>query len=289
MSASSSSILYSAVVPAYKEAGNLRPLTERITAAMEKAGHKRDAFEVLIVDDNSRDGSVEAVEALKKEGYPVEILVRTTERGLSSAVIAGMKKAHGQYLLCMDADLQHPPESVPAVFAALAEPGIEFTLGTRYMPGVAIDANWPLHRRIISWGARLLARPLMPFNALSDPMSGFFAIRRSVFDAAMAKGAVSGLGFKIALELFIKCRVSKFNEVGFSFGVREIGESKLTGKVMVQYLSHLDALMKFRYGVGFFTLAFVILALVALTAYKCVLPMMLGTSTAVAAANKRLV
>jgi dolichol-phosphate mannosyltransferase len=247
-----SSVKYSIVVPAYKEKGNLTPLTERVCAALENNGFAKGSFEMVIVDDNSRDGSVEAVQDLKKRGFPVEIIVRTTERGLSSAVIHGIRKSTGQFVMVMDADLQHPPESVPQLFRAFDRrskaPGarqsaVEFVLGTRYGAGVAIDKDWPVHRRVISWGARILARPLTP---LSDPMSGFFAMRRDVF--SRGEKDVSPIGYKIALELFVKCRVKAFEEVGFSFAARTVGESKLTGKVIVHYIKHLRALYVFSFG-----------------------------------------
>ena len=245
---------FSVVVPAYKECGNIKPLTERLFAAFEKSGIGAKNAELVIVDDNSKDGSVEAVQGLSPT-YNVRILVRTTERGLSSAVIHGIKNAKGAFILVMDADLQHPPETVPKLFEALQKPGIEFVLGTRYGAGVAIDKDWPIHRRIISWGARILARPLTP---LSDPMSGFFGLRRDVF--ARGENRVSPIGYKIALELFVKCRIKKYDEVGFSFATRTVGESKLTGKVIVHYLKHLRALYRYSYG------SFVVILLLLLAA-----------------------
>ena len=244
-----SSVKFSIIVPAYKEQGNLKELTEQVFEALQQyAGGKYDYktkknVEMVIVDDNSRDGSVEVVEELKKRGYPVDIIVRTKERGLSSAVIHGFKNAKGDFLMCMDADLQHPPKSVPKLFDALQKSNIEFTCGTRYGDGVEISKDWPVHRRVISWGARILARPLTP---LSDPMSGFFALRRDIFERGV-NGQLSPLGYKIALELYVKCGVTKFNEVGFNFQTRLAGESKLTSKVMIHYLKHLQTLYMFSY------------------------------------------
>lgn len=107
-----SSVEYSVIVPAYKEQGNLRSLVERVFAAV-KAERKSDlsasSVEILIVDDNSRDGSVETVEQLQKDGYNARIIVRTKERGLSSAVVRGFEEAKGEMMLCMDADLQVSP------------------------------------------------------------------------------------------------------------------------------------------------------------------------------------
>lgn len=153
------------------------------------------------MDDNSADATSEVIESLRGEGYNVNLHVRLTERGLSSAVLHGFSLARGSKLLVMDADLQHPPESVPLLLDALvdSEPdtpaasttsrsdstseapsaptGPRFALGTRYGKGVEMDKDWPVYRRIISWGARMLSRPLT--NA-QDPMGGFFALTKDL-------------------------------------------------------------------------------------------------------------
>ena len=158
--------------------------------------------EVLIIDDNSADATSEVIESLRGEGYNVNLHVRLTERGLSSAVLHGFSLARGSKLLVMDADLQHPPESVPLLLSALVDSpvpvtpgatttsqsdtssgspsvpkGPRFALGTRYGKGVEMDKDWPVYRRIISWGARMLSRPLT--NA-QDPMGGFFALKKDL-------------------------------------------------------------------------------------------------------------
>ncbi|CAJ1012494.1 putative Glycosyl transferase family 2 [Leishmania naiffi] len=240
---------YSIIVPTYKEYGNLEPLTRRVFTAVKEQGLPVEAVEMLIVDDNSCDGSKEVIEKLHQEGFNVRIDVRTVERGLSSAVIHGLRNTTGVYKLVMDADLQHPPESVPALFKALRCDGVEFVCGTRYGAGVGIDKSWPVHRRLISCGARLLARPL---TTLSDPMSGFFGIRDDVFKRHACE--VNPIGYKIALELFVKCRVQRFAEVNFHFSIRAYGESKLTGKVIFNYLQHLYALYLFKMGPLFYAL-----------------------------------
>lgn len=140
--------------------------------------------EILVIDDNSQDTTSTEIEKLREQGYNVHLHVRTTERGLSSAVLHGFTLAQGKKLLVMDADLQHPPESVPAFLDALEEspnnPPEEipkFALGTRYAKGFEMDRDWPFYRRVISWGARILSRPLT--NA-QDPMGGFFALRKDL-------------------------------------------------------------------------------------------------------------
>lgn len=240
---------YSIVVPAYKECANLDALTRRTFAAMAERGFDTKAVEMIVVDDNSRDGTVEKIDSLSKEGFNVTVQVRTHMRGLSSAVIAGLRSSAGAYMIVMDADLQHPPESVPDLFRALEQKDVEFVCGTRYGAGVQIDEGWPLHRRVISWGARLLARPLCP---LSDPMSGFFGLRKSVFDKGVAN--VNPIGYKIALELFVKCHIKVYREISFNFATRQFGESKLTGKVIIGYLQHLFTLYSAVLGPLFYVL-----------------------------------
>lgn len=140
--------------------------------------------EVLIIDDNSQDETADEIERLREAGYNVHLHVRKTERGLSSAVLHGFTLSQGRKLLVMDADLQHPPESVPSFLTALDDTaGVaeerqpKFALGTRYAKGYEMDKDWPVYRRIISWGARLLSRPL---TSAQDPMGGFFALRKDL-------------------------------------------------------------------------------------------------------------
>jgi len=238
---SKTALVNTVIVPAYKENLNLRPLTERLFKALEQHDMKHNS-ELLIVDDNSNDGSEDTVKHLQSEGYAVRIVVRKTERGLSSAVLRGMSEGLGSRLVCMDADLQHPPEKVPLLLKALAD--TDFVIGTRYGEGFDVDPSWPWYRVVISKGARLMARPLTP---LSDPMSGMFGISRQALNRGLDSSSISPLGFKIGLELYVKCHCQNHAEVNIFFGKRTHGESKLSGKVMVYYVLHLVALYKYRF------------------------------------------
>ncbi|EIN05509.1 hypothetical protein PUNSTDRAFT_115932 [Punctularia strigosozonata HHB-11173 SS5] len=233
----------SIIVPTYHERDNIRPLVTRTFAALTQP----TVTEIVIVDDNSRDGTVEEVEKLREEGYNVRIIVRTDAKGLSSAVLKGFEEARGGSLVVMDADLQHPPEAVQRVIDALDDPTTPFALGTRYGPGTHMSENWPIYRRIISWGARILSRPL---TTASDPMTGFFGIRKEFF---LRTAPINPTGFKIALELLLKVPLppNGIAEVPYDFGTRTVGESKLSSKVILRYVGQLISLYYWSWGLIF--------------------------------------
>ncbi len=227
----------SVIIPTYCEAENLPELISRIDAAVREAGIET---EILVVDDNSPD-ETPAVCAELAEQFPLRLIVRKTERGLASAVIAGMNAASGEVLLCMDADLSHPPEKVPELYAALQNGNdldcpADFVMGSRYVNGGGTDEDWGLFRLLNSKVATWLARPL---TRVSDPMAGFFAIKQSTFARAEPLDPV---GFKIALELIVKCRCQHVAEVPIQFHDRKHGESKLSLKEQINYLRHLSRL-----------------------------------------------
>ena len=230
------------VVPTYQEAENLRLLIPQLAEAM-KPGTL--AYEVIVVDDDSRDGTEQVVAALAEDGYPVRLITRVGERGLSSAVIRGFREAEGDILVCMDADLSHPPEAVPRMLDALSAPGVEFVIGSRYIRGGSTDEAWGLFRWLNSRAATLLARP---FTRAKDPMAGFFALRRSRFEDAAPLGPV---GYKIGLELIVKCGCRQIREVPIHFADRRIGQSKLNIRQQLNYIRHLKRLADFKYGAFF--------------------------------------
>jgi dolichol-phosphate mannosyltransferase len=225
------------VVPTYQEVENLRPLLARISAAMSGA---RQAYEVIIVDDNSGDGIDAAVEHLHSEGYPVRLITRFGERDLSSAVIRGFSEASGDILVCLDADLSHPPEAIPLLLERLTTARSDFVLGSRYVPGGSTDEQWGVVRWLNSRIATLLAKP---FTRVKDPMSGFFAIPRSVYQSA---APLNPVGYKIALELMVKCRCSAISEIPIHFAQRRFGRSKLSLTERLNYLRHLGRLLGFK-------------------------------------------
>ncbi|MBU0504745.1 MAG: glycosyltransferase family 2 protein [bacterium] len=228
----------SIIVPTYQEAGNIEQLVTRLTKAMKALTPN---FEIIIVDDNSADGSEEIVITLAKQDLPVSILIRTNERGLSSAVLRGFEKAKYNTLVCMDADLSHAPEDVPRLAALIMQDEADFVLGSRYVKGGKIAGKWGLFRYLNSWVATALAYPLV---RLRDPMSGFFAIRQSLLPKAEP---FNPIGYKIALEVAVKAKPERMQEIPIHFGLREAGESKLSLKEQLFYLQHLKRLYQHRW------------------------------------------
>ena len=226
----------SIVVPTYREVENIGLLADRVFAATSAAGI---AAELIVVDDDSRDGTEARCRDLSAR-YPVRLITRRGERGLATAVIEGFRQARGRLLVCMDADLSHPPEAIPEMVQALVG-GAEFVIGSRYLAKGGIEEGWGVYRWLNSKIATLLARPL---TLVSDPLGGYFGLPREVFFRA---GELSPLGYKIALEMLVRGRPKRVAEVPIFFSDRKFGQSKLSVRVQFQYLRHLRRLYLFKY------------------------------------------
>lgn len=225
--------LISIVIPTYNEKGNITPLVERLSQTL--ANHK---FEILLVDDNSKDGTVDVAAGLA-EKYPVKVMVRTKERGLATAVLHGFKYAQGNIIGVMDADLQHPPEINADLIKAI-ENGADMVVASRYIPGGGVP-NWGLLRRIISKGASTLAHIFLPSTRnVHDPMSGFFMFKRE----AMGTTEFKPIGYKILLEMLVIGKFKNVVEVPFIFEDRSSGRSKMKARQQIDYLKHIASLMR---------------------------------------------
>jgi dolichol-phosphate mannosyltransferase len=236
-SSSAEGFFVSIVVPSYLEADNLPLLVPRISAALAGWPH-----EIIIVDDNSNDGTDQVVATLRKQGHALRLIVRAGQRGLSSAVLRGLAEARGQVLVCMDADLSHPPETLPYMIQTLVRDDVEFVIGSRYTRGGTTDGKWSWFRRLNSKAATLMARP---FCQAKDPLAGYFALQRTVFERAEALNPV---GYKIGLELLVKCRCTRLAELPIHFEDRRFGQSKLSLREQISYLRHLKRLADFKFG-----------------------------------------
>lgn len=217
------------IVPTFNERDNLHALAQRLFATLDPAH-----TQLLVVDDNSPDGTSSEAQRLAQT-FPLRCLTRTSERGLATAVIAGLAAAHTKLCVVMDADLSHPPESIPDLLAPLSDPAVEMVIGSRFVAGGRVDLHWPAHRRLNSWLGRILARPLTP---VKDMMAGFFAVRRA--DIRLER--LHPIGYKIALELIVRHNWRNVVEVPISFADRATGETKLNTAEQVRYLRHLTRL-----------------------------------------------
>ncbi|HOV32910.1 MAG TPA: glycosyltransferase family 2 protein [Candidatus Hydrogenedens sp.] len=225
----------SLVIPTYKERENLPELINRIQRVRDS--NNLD-MELIIVDDDSQDGSEEYVQSLRLPWC--RIIVRKVEKGLSSAVLKGFEEAQGNIFIVMDADLSHPPEKIPE-FIEQIQAGADMVIGSRYVTGGKTDEKWGIFRWLNSKIATLLARSL---TSVKDPMSGFFALPRSIYEQS---APLNPTGYKIALELLVKCPVKKVVEIPIYFSRRVKGKSKLTFKEQIEYLIHLRRLYFFKY------------------------------------------
>jgi dolichol-phosphate mannosyltransferase len=224
----------SLIVPTYREAENIAALAGRVDAV--RRAHDLD-LEMLLMDDDSRDGTEAAVADLDCSW--LRLVIRRENRGLSPAVIDGFREARHDVFVVMDADLSHPPEKIPELLGAL-EDGADFVIGSRYTAGGSTDDDWGVLLQVNSTAATLLARPL---TRAEDPMSGFFALRRETLEAG---APLNPVGYKIGLELLVKCRCRDVREVPIHFSKRERGESKLSFSEQLRYLIHLGRLYRFR-------------------------------------------
>jgi dolichol-phosphate mannosyltransferase len=220
---------FSIVVPTYNEAGGIERLLRAVCAVFTSA--ELDG-EIIVVDDNSPDGTGAIVDRLAGE-LPVRCLHRPGKLGLSSGVIDGWKMARPQSLAlgAMDADFSHDIQILPKMVAALASGDYGLAIGSRYVPGGGIS-NWPRRRILTSRVACLLARPL---TNVKDITSGYFLVKREALDGV----TLDPIGFKIGLEVVAKAKYGKALEIPYVFTDRIVGESKLNNKEIFNYLKQL--------------------------------------------------
>jgi dolichol-phosphate mannosyltransferase len=226
--------MISVILPTFNESENIK----HIVPAISRVFREEDIEgEIIVVDDNSPDGTAATASALGDE-HPVRVHLRRNERGLSKAVMEGFRLAEGDICLVMDADLSHPVEKIPALIEPILEGKCDATVGSRYITGGGCE-NWPFTRKIISKGAGFLARGV---TSLSDPTSGFMAIRKNIINGVQ----LDPKGWKIVLEVTVKTN-PRILEVPIIFKDRREGESKLGVKAQVDYFHHLWRLYEYKH------------------------------------------
>ncbi len=222
----------SVIVPTYNEAANVGPLIARIARALAVVD-----YDLIFVDDSTDDTA--GVLADLARGVPrLRVVHRQDRRGLASAVTEGIALARGDVVCVLDADLQHPPEILPALMEALERTGADVAIASRHVPGGS-NTTLSLSRRLVSRGAIALARLLLArARRVADPVSGFFAFRRRIVEGVPLRP----IGYKILLEVLVRGNVTSVVEVPYRFDTREAGESKLTLAQNWLYLKHVLAL-----------------------------------------------
>jgi dolichol-phosphate mannosyltransferase len=259
------------VVPTFQKAEDLQHLID-LGAQLREA--RTLDLDLVIVDDDSSDGSVELV---RSRPEPWVRIVRTSGRGLSQAVLEGLRRAHGQILVCMAADSSHRPDALPQMLAKL-EAGADIVLGSRYVAGVSASDGSRSFRWLQRRVATLLARPL---TTARDPMAGSFALRRSTFENGRDLNPV---GHGIALELIVKCACEHVVEVPIHFEDRRVGTSKVTLKRQLLYLRHLRRLYIFKFGVWTQLMQFLVVGALGTIVNLSVLTLLLAMSSPTAPA-----
>ena len=212
------------IIPTFNEEANIRNIVVAVDAVLKE--HALNG-QILVVDDNSSDTTITIMNDLKKIKENVDIIVRDKDHGLSQSVTDGFSHASSDVFVVIDADFSHPPVLIPSMYEEIRK-GNDVVIGSRYMVGGGIK-KWPLKRRIISVGATFLGRLLFP--DVTDPVSGFFAVRKDVVSNAPLKPK----GYKILLEVLGKGTWEKDKEIPFEFVDREVGSSKLKFRTIIEY------------------------------------------------------
>ena len=226
-------INFSLIVPTYNESKNLAKLVEILTRLLND--YFGDSYELIIVDDDSPDLTWQVGLELMPNYPQLRIMRRQGEKGLSTAVIRGWQASQGEILGVIDGDLQHPPETLIKMLDEMVK-GADLVVASRHIEGGGVS-DWGFIRRFLSRGAQMLGLMILPnvIGRVSDPMSGYFMVRRS----AIANCPMNPLGYKILIEVLGRGNIGSVAEVGYVFQERQEGESKVTWRQYVDYILHL--------------------------------------------------
>lgn len=255
--------MLSLILPTFNEAKNLErllPLLDEVLAGLQ--------HEIIVVDDDSPDGTWQVAEGIAKRQRTVRVVRRLSERGLSSAVTEGFSHATGEVLAVMDSDGQHDPRLLPDLYRAI-QGGAHVAIATRYAPG-ASTRRWRGYRLILSRIATFFTARI-PRVVVSDPMSGYFAVRRTIYHSIETK--VKPRGFKILLEILAHLpRGTVVSEVPLQFGARWAGRSKLSLAVQGQFLLQISRILGLRFRVFLWEAQWVLLFILFIVVGGALLP-----------------
>ncbi len=223
--------MLSVILPTYNEAENIPAMLAEISQVLTGREH-----EIIVVDDDSPDATWKVAEDLRQQYPRLRVLRRVDKRGLSSAVVDGFSMAKGDVLAVMDADGQHDCSLLAKFQDAIEHQGTDIAVGSRYIAGGSVG-DWNAIRRCISKAGTTLAFALLHVR-VKDPMSGFFAMRKDLFRSI--KPRLKPTGFKILLDVLVNTpRTANIVEIPFTFGLRRAGDSKLSGRVQLEFIAYL--------------------------------------------------
>jgi dolichol-phosphate mannosyltransferase len=225
--------MISLVIPTYNERENIMLAIKRAHGALQETARP---FEIIVVDDDSPDRTWEAAEALCPDYPGLRVIRRRNERGLARAVVRGWREARGEILAVMDGDLQHPPETLGRLVKAVRDDGVDIAVASRHVMGGGVS-RWNIVRRGVSWSATLMATWVLPgtLRTIRDPMSGYFALRRSVIEGCRLEPE----GYKVLLEVLGRGKYQRVAEVPYVFVERQRGGSKLGPRQYWEFILHL--------------------------------------------------
>lgn len=226
--------IFSLVIPTYNEADTIAPLCAQVEEVLTRAGIE---FEIIIVDDNSPDGTWKIAADLALGHGAIRLIRRMNEKGLATAVLAGWAQAEGEILGVIDGDLQHPPETLARLLKKIFEDrSADIVIASRYVPGGGI-CGWGPWRRFISQASTVVSHICIPrpLKTIRDPMSGYFVLRKKVIEGT----PLSPIGYKILLEVLAKGAYAKAVEVPYIFQERIKGNSKAGLKQCLFSLFHI--------------------------------------------------
>jgi dolichol-phosphate mannosyltransferase len=228
------------IIPTLNEAQNIRNVLNRVRSVLDPVGID---YEILVVDDDSSDGTGEIVSAIGLEDPRVRLIVRKGAKGVAGATLLGWENTDASIVGAMDADLQHPPELVPALVAEILA-GHDVAIGSRYADGGSLG-NWNLPRKLLSNAALWVAMPVQRKQIRAkDPTAGYFLVRRECIDQIQFQRT----GFKLLLDVLVRGRIRSIKEIPYTFESRHHGASKATFKVACEYAGLLARLYWERFG-----------------------------------------
>jgi dolichol-phosphate mannosyltransferase len=225
------------IIPTFNEAENI----ERMVVRIDTICKAHDITEeILVVDDNSSDNTIAIIKRLMVNNPFLHLIIRTQNPGLSPSLYDGIVNAKADLVQCIDCDFSHPPEKIPVFYNLLKTEGYDMVIGSRYVKGGEV-VNWPIIRRVLSSGAALFSRLLIPH--IKDSGSGFFAINRLILTGTI----LSPRGFRMGFEILGKSHWSRVQEIPIVFKDREFGKSKLKGRIICDFLIQCGSIFHYNF------------------------------------------